>query len=241
MQRNMHAYPRGAFGDGIRCLDEFGRQGFRGDELFWPNFCDISNTGDIAIADTDNNRIQVFQAQQYTSIFPPFGGKGTDQNSLNRPMSVKFSSIPGSNLIVADTGNKRICLLRINFALGKLETSATFGSTHLVEPTDMAVDRRNGNIVVVDTALNQVMIFSHAGEYLGNLEQRGFNFKHPSSVVITHDGLSDIYVSDTGNNCVRRFTCSGDYVGVMGTLGAAEGQFDNPKGNVNHDCLELSS
>lgn len=228
----MNAYPRGAFGGGVSCVNEFGKQGFRGDELFWPNFCDISNSGDIAIADTDNNRVQVFQAKQHTSIFPPFGGKGTDENSLNRPMSVKFSTIPGSNLIVADTGNRRITLLRINFALGKLEVAGTFGSTHLVEPTDVAVDRRNGNIVVADASLNRVLMFSHHGEYVGNLEQQGFTFKRPSSVVITHDGMSDIYVSDTGNHCVRKFACNGDYVGVVGNYGTAEGQFSNPKGNI---------
>ena len=224
------AYPYGLFGDGPTCKGQFGKQGFRGDELYWPWYCDISNTGDVAIADTDNDRIQVFNSSTFTSIFPPFGGKGSGPDCLRSPRSVKFSTIPGTSLAVADTGNRRISLLRINFQLGKLEHAFSFGSTILQEPSDVAIDRRNGNILVVDSALNKVFIFSSCGELIGEVEQRGFTFKNPSGVTVTHDGKSDVYVSDTGNHCLRRFSCNGDYLGVLGSLGCQEGQFNCPRG-----------
>lgn len=229
---NQGVYPNGLFGGGVRCLCEFGPQGFRGDELFAPYHCDASNTGDIAIADTENHRIQIFQSAGYTSIFPPFGGQGFGEGQFNHPKSVKYSAIPGTNIAVADTGNRRVCLLRINFKLGKLEHVRSFGQTQFQEPTDLAIDRRNGNIIVVDTALNKVLIMNQYGQFQGCLEERGFNFHRPTSVAVTHDGKSDIYVSDTGNHCIRRFTCNGDYVGVLGKLGSAEGEFNNPRGKL---------
>lgn len=229
-QSHSGVYPRGTFGDGVACIAQFGSQGFRGDELFWPNYCDVSNTGDIAIADTDNNRIQVFQSNSHTSNFPPYGGLGSEDGLLRRPMSVKYSTIPGTNLAVTDTGNQRICLLRINFKLGTLESMHSFGKTELVEPVDLSVDRRNGNIVVADSGANDVIIFNHQGIRLGNLEQRGFRFSRPSAVTVTHDGKSDIYVSDSGNHCIRRFTCNGDYLGVLGQYGSVDGQFNSPRG-----------
>lgn len=224
------AYPYGPFGNGVKCIAQFGQQGFRGDDLYWPWYIDISNTGDIAIADTDNSRIQVFQPKQLTSNFPPFGGRGVDEGQFNCPRSVKFSSIPGTNLAVADTGNRRISMLRINFKLGKIEHVFSFGQTIFSEPSDVAVDRRSGNIIVADSGLNRVIIHDKYGRHIGDLEQRGFQFSGPSSVTVTHDGKSDIYVSDTGNHCVRRFTCNGDYVGVFGGLGNSDGQFDTPRG-----------
>lgn len=232
------AYPYGPFGQGVNCAAEFGQQGFRGDDLYWPWYLDISNTGDIAIADTDNNRIQVFQPKMLTSVFPPFGGYGVMEGQFNSPRSVKYSSIPGTNLAVADTGNRRISLLRINPQFGRIEHVFSFGQTIFVEPSDVAVDRRNGNIVVADSALNRVLIHSHRGDYLGELEQLGFKFCRPSAVTVTHDGKSDIYVSDTGNHCVRRFTCNGDYVGVLGGFGTAEGMFNTPRGE-SHSAFFL--
>lgn len=226
------AYPYGPFGDGVQCVAQFGKQGFRGDDLFWPWFCDISNTGDIAIADTDNHRVQIFQSRGNTSIFPPFGGKGVEYGQFTNPRSIKYSSIPGTSFAVADTGNKRVSMLRINFKLGKIEHAFSFGETLFEEPSDVAVDRRNGNIVVADSALNKVTIHNHHGEYIGGVEQRGFQFIRPSSVAVTHDGKSDIYVSDSGNHCIRRFNCNGDYIGTLGALGSQEGEFNTPRGTM---------
>ncbi|KAF6032481.1 hypothetical protein EB796_009211 [Bugula neritina] len=230
MLNQAKAYPYGFYGKGAKCVAQFGQQGFRGDDLFWPWYCDISNSGDIAIADTDNNRIQVFQSSQNTSIFPPYGGLGVKEGDLKSPRSVKYSPIPGTSFAVADTGNKRISMLRINYKLGQIEHVFSFGQTIFVEPSDVAVDRRNGNIVVADSGLNKVLINNQYGECIGELEQRGFQFCRPSAVTVTHDGKSDIYVSDSGNHCIRKFTCNGDYVGALGRLGAEEGEFNTPRG-----------
>lgn len=239
MESKQTLYPYGPFGGGSSCVAQFGPQGFRGDDLFWPWYCDISNTGDIAIADTDNNRIQILRSGQYTGVFPPFGGKGIDDQSFNGPRGIKYSVIPGTSLAVADTGNKRICMLRINFKLGKLETAFTFGQTTFKEPSDVAVDRRSGNIIVADSGLNRVLIHNQRGEYLADVEQRGFQLNRPSSVTVTHDGKSDIYVSDSGNHCVRRFSCNGDYMGSLGQLGTKEGEFNTPRGNltITHEVM----
>lgn len=238
------AYPYGPFGAGVQCTAQFGQQGFRGDDLFWPWYCDISNTGDIVIADTDNNRVQVFQSCGNTSVFPPFGGKGVEYGQFNNPRSIKYSSIPGTSFAVADTGNRRISMLRINFSLGKIEHAFSFGQTVFTEPSDVAVDRRNGNIFVADSGSHRVSIHDHNGEYVGDFQQKGFQFSRPCSVAVTHDGKSDIYVSDSGNHCVRRFNCNGDYVGTLGNLGSQEGEFNTPRGRASkltivNICLSL--
>lgn len=231
---NQGCYPYGQFGEGVRCVAQFGQQGFRGDDLFWPWHCDTSNTGDIAIADTDNNRIQIFQAHGNTSIFPPFGGKGVECGQFKSPRSIKYSSIPGTSFAVADTGNKRVSLLAINFKLGKIVHAFSFGQTLFSEPSDVAVDRRNGNMVVADSGSNRVTIHNQYGDHISDLEHQNIHFVRPSAVAITHDGKSDIYVSDSGNHCVRRFSCNGDFLGTLGKLGDKEGEFNTPRGNTIH-------
>jgi DNA-binding beta-propeller fold protein YncE len=53
-------------------------------------------------------------------------------------------------------------------------------------------------------------------------------FRYPDGVAVAPGG--DVYVSDTVNHRVQRFTSAGGFVSKWGTWGLAAGEFNNPFG-----------
>ena len=219
-------YPYGTYGNGSRCITSFGASGDGGDDLNWPWYCDVNNVGDFVIADTMNNRIQTFQTSTYRASLQPY--YGSEKFPLFGVKSVKSSGIPGTNLVVANTDAQEVCLLRADYAKGEINLVNSFGKGFFQEPTDVCVQRGTGNIVVVDTCLHQVSIHTQSGMLLGFCQQDNFNMSQPSAVAISPTG--DIFVSDTGNNCLRQFKCNGQYVATIGKIGSFVGEFNGPRG-----------
>jgi DNA-binding beta-propeller fold protein YncE len=59
------------------------------------------------------------------------------------------------------------------------------------------------------------------------LEQPWY-FNQHRAVAVAVDG--DIYVADTGNHRIQRFSATGTFLGVWGSEGSGEGQFNKPVG-----------
>ncbi len=51
---------------------------------------------------------------------------------------------------------------------------------------------------------------------------------NPCAIAV--DGSGNVYVADTGNNRVQKFSSTGEYLTQWGTPGSGDGQFDNPCG-----------
>lgn len=94
-------------------------------------------------------------------------------------------------------------------------------------PTNIAVDQRNGNIVVVDTQNFRVQIFDKDGKFIakfGNVGNKPGTFARPKGVGIDSDG--NIYVADTAFNNVQIFSEYGkDLLLYFGGAGFGPSQF----------------
>jgi len=53
-----------------------------------------------------------------------------------------------------------------------------------------------------------------------------WRFNHPSGIAIDTQG--NIYVSDTENHCIQKFTASGAFIAKWGNMGTEDGQFSYP-------------
>ena len=53
-------------------------------------------------------------------------------------------------------------------------------------------------------------------------------FSNPEGVALDHAG--NIYVADTGNNRIQKFTADGFLITTWGTQGSGNSQFKNPSG-----------
>jgi len=121
----------------------------------------VDPAGQIYVADTWNGRIQVFDAEgrflRKWGVFATTNGELGDPNSLFGPRGIAIDL--DGNLLVADTGNKRI--LRFSptgETLGQIGGGGVIAG-RFEEPTDVKVDPTDGTIVVADARrLKQMLV-----------------------------------------------------------------------------------
>uniref|UniRef100_A0A6C0ANB4 Teneurin NHL domain-containing protein n=1 Tax=viral metagenome TaxID=1070528 RepID=A0A6C0ANB4_9ZZZZ len=167
-------------------------------------------------------------------------------NKLNGPRGLAVDSM--GNLYISDTGNHRICKVT---AGGKLETLA--GSTTLDSslaylsgyvngkgqyasfnsPTGLTVDLI-GNVFVADTGNNAIRRVTQTGivstvagsgqPFFKEGRRDRASFKGPVGIVVDLQNI--LYISDTGNNAIRRITTDGDVLQIVGAPDQKNGSID---------------
>lgn len=127
---------------------------------------------------------------------------------------------------------KEKSVLCIEGATGKIVSS--FGDGLFINAHGLEVDG-DDNVWITDTRRHQVMKFSHEGELLLSIGEKGVagvdasHFNQPTDVVVSASG--EFYVSDGyGNNRVVKFSADGTFLREWGEKGAGPGQFDLPHG-----------
>ncbi len=88
------------------------------------------------------------------------------------------------------------------------------------------------NLYVADSDNNRIQVFIVSlGQHLfsfGSFGSAEGQFNRPLDVEIDRDGY--VFVADSGNNRVQKFTTTGDFVMSFGEEGNGEGQLKNPTG-----------
>jgi DNA-binding beta-propeller fold protein YncE len=109
-------------------------------------------------------------------------------------------------------------------------------SGDVLGPGGVALDA-SGDVYVVDADNHRVEKFDSSGNYLAQWGTGGsgageFLFAQGGGSFsgIAVDSQSYVYVADTGNNRIQKFTSSGSFVLQWGSLGTAYGQFQSPWG-----------
>lgn len=107
-----------------------------------------------------------------------------------------------------------------------------FGREVLGRPTDLIVDDRTGDLLVVDTLYDQVVVFDarnlKATRFIGREGQGPENFNFPTNIARAGDG--SVYVTDSMNFRVQALSPDLRFVGSFGQPGDAPGYFSRPKG-----------
>jgi sugar lactone lactonase YvrE len=94
------------------------------------------------------------------------------------------------------------------------------------EPTSVAVDPRNGEVLVADTWKHRVVRLSPEGAEIGELPAPPHGFYAPCGVTVAEDG--QVFVANTGNTEIVRYDADRQVKGAWGTRGAGPGQFGEP-------------
>lgn len=173
----------------------------------------VLRTGVFGVSSAGNNQVKFYAQDRSTPALNP------NNDRLNLESS--FSS--GLRGIAVD-GNDNVYVIDANAGAGKViqkfdaygrlvmyfgYVSPSRAGSHFSNPTDLAIDNRNGEIYVVDAGNNRVQRFNHDGSFLsefGAMGQANGKFNSPHSIAIDKDGF--IYVSDTNNNRVQKFAPS---------------------------------
>lgn len=185
----------------------------------------IDNTGNIYVADSENNKIRKITPAGDVSTLAGSGASGSDDLVGNLatfaiPTGVAVDSF--GNVYVADSeGSKirkitpagQVTTFAGNGIFGSddgIGTAATFGS-----PYSVAVDSSN-NVYVADTnnhKIRKITVLGEVSTIAGNGDQGNADgpgntatFSYPTGIVV--DGNNDIYVADFDNHKIRKITAA---------------------------------
>lgn len=207
------------------CL-RFGYKGKGRGELNNPSDVAVACNGIIAVADTLNDRIQLFTSKG--SFLRQFGSPGEDVGKLNSPTSLCFSQ--SGQIVVADQQNNRIQVFSMEGVLCKVILCKGRNAGEFKNPVGVAVDEE-GQLLVTDQQNHRVVVFNSHGVYsnqFGSLGTKDGEFNNPSYIAVCQDG--EIYVTDTSNHRVQIFDPTGKFQRKFGRPGTGDGDFHYPSG-----------
>lgn len=202
----------------------FGSTGSGNGQLKRPLGMALDASGNLWVADSQNNRIQEFNSEgKYVA---QFGESGSKDGQFSEPKDLAFDA--EGNIWVTDAGNARVQKFTPG---GKYLTkfgSPGTGQEQFVEPWGIAIDQA-GNIWVTDARYYRVKEFTSSGTFIQTIGKMGSGngqFETPKGITIGPSG--HIWVADYGNNRVQELSSTGAYLSQFGTKGQNDGQFEFP-------------
>lgn len=177
------------------------------------------HAGRLYAADTGAGGLAVFDLVRQRFGFIT----GTGAGRMKRPINIRIDS--DGTRYVTDTGRDQVLVYD---AADRFV--AAFGHQGQFRPVDVAIaderlyvtDLLHHQVHVLDKRTGKTLfVFGKAGSGEGELF-------HPTN--IARDAAGDLYVVETGNFRVQRFTAEGKPVRSYGSIGTMPGNFARPKG-----------
>jgi tripartite motif-containing protein 71 len=193
--------------------------------------------GNIYVADTPNNRIQVLSPN--LDFLRSWGTGGTGPGQFNMVYGVTVGIGTGAGgardeVVYTTDGGRVQKFTRTGTYLSQ------FGQGALNQPRQLAVSPLSHDVYVVSARDRQVVVFDQAGterfrfggggtgngQFMGDI--RGIDI----------DDAGRVYVSDDGNHRVQVFDAAGTYLYQFGNTGTGDQHLTDARGlTVTHDGL----
>ncbi|EPB71388.1 NHL repeat protein [Ancylostoma ceylanicum] len=204
----------------------FGRKGAKEGELNWPRGVCAIGGGAVAVCDSSNHRVCVFDREG--KFLRQFGGYGTGRGQLDSAAGIAMFK---QKLIVSDRYNHRVCIFDmdgnyLNSFGGHGQSNGKFNN-----PWGVAVDEL-GTIYVADKDNHRVQMFDKNGLFVGKFGTSGHGpgqLQNPLFIAV-NKGNHQVYVSDSSNHRISVFDVQGTYLFSFGSEGFHGGQFKFPRG-----------
>jgi tripartite motif-containing protein 71 len=188
----------------------------------------VAANGNVYVVDWGNLNVQYFTSRG------SFLGKWTSRTRL----ALAFA--PNRWLYQADVDDCRIQYFDENGSFLGQWGSMGPGGGEFMYPMGLAV-APNGTVFVADTGNRRIQYFTPTGSYLGEWGARDV----PTNVAVNSTGefyvayspdmgvavapdTDWVYVTDTENHRIQYYTGGGSFLGMFGTQGSSDGEFDRP-------------
>lgn len=216
---------------------KFGAYGSLQGQFTEPNGVCINADGDIIIADTNNNRVQVFDRSGKFKFCFGDGNNG-DNGTLLFPNRVAVMEKSGDIIVTERAPTHQV---QVYNQYGQFIRK--FGATVLQHPRAVAVDKE-GHIIVVECKVMRVIIF----DIMGNIKHKftcSDTLHFPNGVAV--NDKQEIFISDNRTHCVVVYNYQGKQLRTIGQEGLTNypiGVMLNKSGNVivadNHNNFNLT-
>lgn len=175
--------------------------------------------GQIFVVDTRGGGYAVFDLKnrRFRTVQGSGGGK------LLKPINITIA--PDGTRYVTDTGRNQVIVFDRQDAYVR-----AYGTAEQFKPGDVAV--QGDRVYIADLKHHAVQVLDRqSGQSLFRIGKSGSKdgeFIFPTNLAIGPD--QHLYVADTGNFRIEKFTLDGRFVRSFGAVGAGFGQFARPKG-----------
>ena len=183
-----------------------GGKGTENGQFNYPRGMTVTSSGNVLIADTNNDRIQKFSLNGvFLSVI---GGKGEGLGEFREPCGI--ATDPTGNIYVADTANQRVQKLKADgtfLAEWKGPDSGFYGPRDIAIGSDnfvYVVDEGNARIVKLDTDGSVLAVWGTRGQGEGQ-------FDGPTSVAVDANS-NRVYVADPLNGRIVVFDTEGHFI-----------------------------
>lgn len=157
----------------------------------------VDPSGRVAISDIENHQVLLFDS--YLELELAFGQYGSYDGQLDDPRGVSFS--PGGELVVADTGNRRVQVFSGGGTFVRAVPAP--GEDNPLQRPERAVADDAGRIFVADALAGAVVVFAADGSVERLAAPAGASGFAPSDVARTRAGM--VLVTDEAAGAVFVF------------------------------------
>lgn len=204
---------------------KFGTRGSEPGCFTWPRGV-AAGQDVIAVADSSNHRVQIFNSNG--KFLHEFGSYGSGEGEFDCLAAVTIAK--SGHYIVSDRYNHR---LQVFDPTGRFVKS--FGSEGRADgkfnyPWGLAADSL-GFIYVCDKENHRIQVFQIDGTYVskfGSLGSRPGELEHPHYIAVSN--TNRVIVSDSNNHRIQIYDVNGRLLSTFGSEGTEEGQFKFPRG-----------
>uniref|UniRef100_A0A7E4ZTZ8 B box-type domain-containing protein n=1 Tax=Panagrellus redivivus TaxID=6233 RepID=A0A7E4ZTZ8_PANRE len=182
----------------------FGQCGAKIGEFLEPAGITVSSDGYVAITDTKNNRIQIFDNTGALTSF--FGTPGVEIGQMLYPNCIAVC--PKNDYYVIAERNP-VHQIQIYTRDGRF--IRRFGQTVIQNPRGLAVDK-NGNIIVVECKVMRITLFDQFGNVLNSFYATGI-LEFPMGVCV--NDKREIFIVDNRQHCIHVFNYDGQHLRKM--------------------------
>jgi hypothetical protein len=220
---------------GLKDIRRFGSAG-KGDKQFMaPTGAAIDVDGDVAVADTGNNRVALLKHDGLRlKWIQALGKRGTKPGEFIGPLGVAFDS--QDNLYIADTGNDRIQTrdAQGNFRVLKAPPLERPSAIAVIDAGASWTFFRQGayanRLAVIDQGGKRLQTLSLEGEPLVQATVDSLPDQPAQLWGCAFDYYGNMVVTDFAKSCLRKFDKDLHYLVSFGTMGDDDFQFLEPRG-----------
>lgn len=184
----------------------------------------------IYVVDMYNNRVQ--RLTPY-GVPVPWGTVDINTTGFSYPYGAATNA--AGIIYITDYFNDRVLKFSPDGALLTAWGNTGTGDGQFISPAGIVVSS-DGYIYVADNWNNRIQKFTPDGGFVakwgknsgdGSSGTGDGEFSSPSGLAIDTDGF--VYVADTGNDRIQKFTADGAFVATWGSFGNSPGQFSHPE------------